>query len=177
MNLPSYYLIQNDERISQRIRLISQSGKYASFAEMPPVQVWNIEAPANTEYTDWLTLAGMQLLSDRMKHILSKYNVTALFKMIYLIGKDGSSHSYWLPHIPQPDVLSEESEYYAHDHTIKHLVLDSAKVKGQHLFSIPNVRELYTLVSMDAAESLLRRGLTGFLLKPVDMSLGEQRYE
>jgi len=170
MRLPQYYLLQNDERIERRIKPLSPLTNGKDFAAIPPVQVWNIAAPKEAEYTDYLTMGSTILFSDPLKHILSKYNLKSSFKLIYLMSQDtGEPHSYWICKMPRIHGLSAEAEFYPHNQALKRLVLDATQVEGHHFFQVEGIREPYIFLSMDAAESLLRRHLTGYILQPVDI--------
>ncbi|WP_458121838.1 hypothetical protein [Paenibacillus sp. Z6-24] len=173
MRLPQYYLLQNDERIERRIQPFSPLANGKDFAAMPPVQVWNTVAPKDAEYTDYLSIGNTVLFSDPLKHILSKYNLKSSFKLIYLMSQNtGESHSYWVCNMLGIHALSVKAEFYPHNQALKRLVLDASQAEGHHFFKLEGIREPHIFLSMDAAESLLRRHLTGYVLQPVDMSIG-----
>ncbi|AKG33343.1 imm11 family protein [Paenibacillus durus] len=167
-----YYVLLDDSRISRNIEPLNIGLLNTPFVRMVPAQVLDVHAKAETEYTDWLPFSASQpLLSDPMKRILELYNTQARFKQMYIVDREYKRQElYWIPHVPDLDVISEHTEYYPHNQTLKHLVLDSQKVRGHHFFRLSNVREPYFIVSLDAAESLLRRGLSGFRLQKVELS-------
>ncbi|AIQ11229.1 imm11 family protein [Paenibacillus durus] len=167
-----YYVLLDDSRISRNIAPVNTDLLKTPFVRMVPAQVLDVHAKAEAEYTDWLPFSASQLLlSDPMKRILELYNTQARFKQLYIVNREQSRQElYWIPHVPDIDVISGHTEFYPHDQTLKHLVLDSQKVRGHHFFRLSNVREPYYIVSLDAAESLLRRGLSGFRLQKVELS-------
>ncbi|MNP54122.1 hypothetical protein D3C76_1486550 [compost metagenome] len=137
---------------------------------MPPVQIFEVYPTSSSEYTDWLPLSS-GLLSDKMKRILEIYNIYARFKRIYLVDKQNDRQSlYWIPNTPQIDALSDQTEFNPHDHTIKRLVLAKEKVRQNHFFGIKGIIEPFSVISEDVAESLLRRGLNGFILKEIALN-------
>ncbi|MFB5674186.1 hypothetical protein ACE3NQ_01170 [Paenibacillus terreus] len=170
--MQDYYELVGDNRIAYNMRPASFGILKTEFKLMPPVQVLDVNAEANAEYTDWVTfLAAYPLLSDPMKRILELYNPRARFKQMYLVDRSyGRQELYWVPQIPAQDVLSPETEFHAHDQTLKHLVLDRKKIKGHHFFQPEGLRETCLVVSLRAAESLLRRNLSGFNLQKVSLS-------
>ncbi|OAB42119.1 hypothetical protein [Paenibacillus glacialis] len=166
-----YYVLLNDNRTSCSIEPVNIGLLKTPFDRMPPAQVLDVHASANAEYTDWLSFSASQpLLSDPMKRILELYNTQARFKQLYIVNREHSRQElYWIPHAPDIDVISEHTEFYPHDQTLKRLVLDAHKVKEHHFFQLSHVREPYFIISLEAAESLLRRGLSGFQLQKLEL--------
>ncbi|MDR0268865.1 hypothetical protein [Paenibacillus sp.] len=166
-----YYILLDDKRISRHIEPENMNIFKTPFVRMPPAQVLDIHAKIDAEFTDWLPLSTSQpLLSDPMKRILELYNTEARFKQVYLVNrKPIRQELYWIPSVPSIDGISEQTEFYAHDQTLKHLVLDSQKVKDHYYFRLSGVREPYFIVSLEAAESLLRRSLNGFRLQKLEI--------
>ncbi|BFH60411.1 imm11 family protein [Paenibacillus azoreducens] len=166
-----YYSVLDDKRISRHIKPANMSFFKTPFVRMLPAQVLDVHATADAEFTDWLPLSTSQpLLSDPMKRIIELYNTQARFKQVYLVNRELSRQElYWIPSVPSVDGISEQTEFYAHDQTLKHLVLDSQKLKEHHFFRLSGVREPYFIVSLEAAESLLRRSLSGFQLQKLEI--------
>ncbi|MGG4213885.1 DUF1629 domain-containing protein [Paenibacillus sp. FSL L8-0638] len=164
-----YYVLLEDTRILHKIQP-SSLPRNTSFEEFPPVQVLDMTIPVHGEFSDWLSVSTT-LLSNPMKRILEKYNVQARFKRVYLINrKDNQSALYWMPHAPAMDVLSSYAEFDIQGQYIKRLVLDHEKVKGNHFFTVQGIREPFFIISIEVAESLLRRNLSGFRLQPVELA-------
>ncbi|WP_342436451.1 hypothetical protein NSS79_24230 [Paenibacillus sp. FSL L8-0436] len=170
-----YYILQNDNRISRELTPVNMALLKAPFTQMPPAQVLEVQAAAEQDFTDWLPLSAAvnPLLSDSMKRILELYNTQARFKQLYVINREDQQQVlYWTPHVPALDGISGETEWYPHDHTLKQLVLDAAKVKGHHFFRLSGIREPHYIISLEAAESLLRRGLSGYRLQMAELCKG-----
>jgi hypothetical protein len=166
-----YYVLVDDHRISRNIKPMNLDLFKTPFVGMPPAQVLDVHATEDAEYTDWLPFSPSQpLFSDSMKRILELYNTQARFKQVYIVNREPSRQElYWISSLPSVDGISEQTEFYAHDQTLKRLVLDSHKVNGHHFFRLSNVREPYFIVSLEAAESLLRRSLSGFRLQKLEL--------
>ncbi|KJD38591.1 hypothetical protein QD46_18170 [Paenibacillus polymyxa] len=166
-----YYVLLDDSRISRHIKPVNMDSFKTPFVGMPPAQVLGVHATEDAEYTDWLLFSTLQpLFSDPMKRILELYNTQARFKQVYIVSREPSRQElYWISSVPSVNGISEQTEFYPHDQTLKRLVLDSQKVKGHHFFRLYNVREPYFIVSLEAAESLLRRNLGGFRLQKLEL--------
>lgn len=165
-----YYALVDEDRTSRRLKLVHPDLLDTPFVRMPPAQVWQIEDAAAEDYTDWLPVSREQpLVSDAMKRILELYNVHIRWKQIHLVSPDTNHQElYWIAHVPAVEGTSIHSEFHPHDQTLKRLVLDAAQIKEHHYFRLGGVRETYFIVSLEAAESLLRRGLTGFRLHKLE---------
>lgn len=166
-----YYALTNDDRTSSRLKLALPAKLKTPFANMPPVRVLQAENASGEGYRDWLPFVEAQpLLSDEMKRILEMYNKHIRWKQVHLIHPELNHQAlYWIPWIPEVEGTSIHTEFYPHDHTLKRLVLDLSRVKGHHFFRLAGIREPYFIVSLEAAESLLRRSLTGFRLHKLEL--------
>ncbi|MFA4136153.1 MULTISPECIES: imm11 family protein [unclassified Brevibacillus] len=161
-----YYQLMDDSRIAQKVKpqgLRKEDG----FEQLPPISILDVAEHSFNEYTDWLE-KPVPMMSQQMKSIIEKYNPRIQWKCVHLIDKrSGSQNVYWVMQIPTLDCLSQDSEFYLNG-TVKRLVLDHEKVKAHHFFAIEGILEPYIVVSLDAAESLLRRSYTGFVLQKVE---------
>ncbi|KZE79612.1 hypothetical protein AV654_15020 [Paenibacillus elgii] len=161
-----YFLLLDDERIINKTQPAGL-GNNVKFEELPPVSVLPVEYSRTCEYVDWLG-KPMRMASDRMKSLMEKYNRYIRFKRVELIDtKQSGQHSYWIMQVPAVECLSPQSEFHPGG-TLKRLVLDREQVKGHHMFAIQGILEPYIVVSLDVAESLLRRHWTGFILQKIE---------
>ncbi|MED4573045.1 hypothetical protein P9302_26940 [Brevibacillus agri] len=138
-----------------------------------PLTVLDVQSEGALAYPDWLEKPTV-MLSDRMKSITAKYNPGIRWKRVDLIDRQQNDRNvYWLMQVPAVDVLSKSSEFHQNG-ALKRMVLDYEKARKHHVFSIQGILEPYIVVSMDAAESFLRRGLTGFVLQKVEIEPGRE---
>ncbi|MFW5436757.1 imm11 family protein [Paenibacillus apiarius] len=163
-----YYLILDDDRIGRKVKPLGFR-RDVGFEHLPAISVLDVKEEENGpgEYVDWLE-KPMRMMSDRMKAIMEKYNRELRVKRVDLIDmKYNLQHEYWVMQVPEVDCLSLESEFHRNG-MLKRLVLDKDRVKGHHFFAIQGIAEPYLVASLEAVESLLRRGLTGFMLRKVE---------
>ncbi|MBG9794662.1 hypothetical protein ABD76_20090 [Paenibacillus dendritiformis] len=163
-----YYLLIDDDRISRKIRPQGLPHDLA-FDRLPPISLLDINEDNSGmgDYVDWLD-KPRRMVSDRMKAILEQYNPALSVKRTDLIDRKNNKHNvYWVLQVPELECLSPESEFHRNG-TVKRLVLDHKRVKEHHFFAIAGIMEPYIVVSLEAAESLLRRGLTGFMLRKAE---------
>lgn len=166
----SYFILMEDCRV---IYKIAPSGKEMtdSFKLLPPVSVIQLSDTSPEQYLDWF-IKPRPMISDDLKNILVKYNPQMRCKRMDLVDQQKrSQYTYWAFCVPSVECLAPEAEFYP-DGRLKKLVLEWAKIKQHHFFTIQGIMEPYHIISLDGAESLLRRGLTGFILEEVHLSAG-----
>ncbi|MED4954063.1 hypothetical protein LMZ02_22485 [Paenibacillus macerans] len=174
MRLPDYFVMKNDPRIAHKPAVLQIDLLKKPFHELPPVQVLEARPDPAMEAVDWIA-DPVPLYSDALKNIAEKYNIFIRFKKVYIVDpSSGNDLVYWLADYPSVDVLSPATEYHVHDGSVKRLVLDRGKLRGHHIVQIrgPRRGESYLAISLHAAESFLRRGLSGFVLEKTELDGG-----
>jgi hypothetical protein len=178
----NYFIILQDERVQDAVepmgisRVITKemlTKKKARDMDKLNLQ-FQIREQDTTEYVDFIE-KPVPLLSDRCKQIIEKYVPKLYVKSVVLKDmKRLRQELYWLIVPPRIDCLSEQSEFHK-DGTLKRLVIDESKAAPYKIFKIEGIMEEYILISLDVAESLLRRDFTGIRLKKVEKEIFEGR--
>lgn len=112
------------------------------------------------------------LVSDNVKRLLGKYDTKLQFKGIRCYPEnleDTEALLYWWPDLRKIDCMSEETEKLPNG-LVKHLVVKESAVRGKAILMVDGTIETIVLVSFELAESMLRRGMWGMNLEPVDMT-------
>lgn len=111
------------------------------------------------------------LVSDLLKRALSLYDKEILFKGVQLFptAEEGRRHPlYWVPLFKELDCLHEDT--VKHDNgMLKNLVLAEKKITGYSVFRIGGILEYKVVVSLPAAESILRRRPYGVGLRKIEV--------
>ncbi|WP_340400339.1 DUF1629 domain-containing protein [Paenibacillus sp. FSL H8-0079] len=163
--VPRFYELTEDHRILNPFR---PPVLKASFEELPISSVMMIERNPNEEPTDWISRPSY-FVSDRMKRLMEMVDEALIFKSVTFIDHgSGEQLSYWACDIPAVLALSDRSLFYPNG-SIQQLLLQSERVKDQRIFTVEGVRGSGVIVRLDVAESMLRRGLSGFILRKVDL--------
>jgi hypothetical protein len=163
--IPRFYELTEDHRILNPFR---PPVLKASFDELPISSVMMIECKPNEESTDWISRPSY-FVSDRMKRLMEMIDEALIFKSVTFIDHgSGEQLSYWACHIPAVLALSDRSLFYPNGST-QQLLLQSERVKDQRILTVEGVRGSGVIVRLDVAESMLRRGLSGFILRKVDL--------
>lgn len=144
----------------------------SQFQRVPDMSVSYFPNSPDLEKPDILYQPAF-LVSDRLKRLLAKYNPRMQFKGIRCYPEDfddPESLLYWWPDIGKVDCISKMTEKNPNG-TIRHLVVQPGKMKGSPILMVDGTIETIILVSMELAESMLRRGIWGVEYVPVEMAL------
>ena len=109
------------------------------------------------------------LLSDHLKRLFALYDPNMQFKGIQVYAndlEDDESPLYWWPYIPFIDCLSDQTTKYPTG-MLERLVLDRSALHGENIFRVGDILENEVVISLSVAESMIRRKMTGFTLKPI----------
>ncbi|MCM3170793.1 DUF1629 domain-containing protein [Paenibacillus sp. MER 99-2] len=160
-----YYELIEDQRILNVFRPPVIDTPYD---ELPFSSVRRIERKPHDEMTDWITRPAYYM-SDRMKRLMENVDETIPFKSVTFINEEnGEPFSYWVFKLSNASTFSKKSVFHP-DGSLKQLVLDAQAVQDQRIWMLGDVRETRVLVRLDLAESILRRGFTGFVFRKVEM--------
>ena len=109
------------------------------------------------------------MVSGLVRQVFAMYEEDIAFKRVYLVDREQKrSHNFFIPLIPRLDALSPKVERYP-DGREKQVILDGSRTRGRHVFYLESSMSRRPLVSLAAAESLLRRGAVGLVLEEVEV--------
>lgn len=173
-----YFQIQNTQELKYAPRLKDWYGKFDvrdirldTFPKLPEMHLFLIEPSERTDYTDFI-LFPFLLVSPMVREVIEMYRELCFFRRVVLLDQQKKeSESYYLP------VLDETSDILLRRKLYKNGVCisdDSIKKKGRiypdrNLFWVRDVKKRHIILSMDMAESLIRRGVTGLGLCEVEL--------
>lgn len=122
-----------------------------------------------TVFTD-LLLSPFFLVSAQFKSVMELYEPRMIMKEVILMdSKNGLVALYFLPVMEKTACLSPESVLSPDKSVLKKAVIDHTKTNGRAILLLDGVGTTNLLVRLDFAESLLRRGLDGVMLTPVEL--------
>lgn len=169
-----YFIICQDKRVLNSVepigvaKAIDKNIDTKAEDEMP-VQFYIKEKKEN-EYVDYID-GQAPLISDKLKYIFEKFQEDIFLKPAVLADiKRMRQDLYWIM-IPQTvECLSPKAEFNK-DGTLKKLVIDETKLGFTKIFKIEGILENFIIISLDLAESILRRDFTGIKLERVEKDL------
>lgn len=118
-------------------------------------------------YPDMLE-APLVMVEKKIYEVLNLYDETVVYKKVSIINQvRNSRREYYVALIDRLDCLHQSTEFYK-DNSVAKIVLDKDKVKGRHIFKIAGISAPYVIVSLDVAESILRRKSFGIRFQEVE---------
>ena len=177
MNSFQYFQLNEDADLSMPIKIFHFTvdgdytvGKPIDPAIVPKHQVAYFEYSPQVEMCDVL-FQPVLLIESAIKKLWHLYEPKMKFKGVQVFANNTTINvapMYWCPMISSISCMDEETERYP-DGSLKHLVLQFRAVQGRHIFQVAGISERVTVVSLPVAESMLKRGATGFQLQAVDL--------
>ncbi len=99
------------------------------------------------------------MVTEILRDVILAYEPKTIFKEIVLLEQENSKTcTYFMPILDYIDCLAPASTLTRDRSTIIDAVLDLGRLKGQSIFYIASVGNLYTVARLDIVESFLRRG-------------------
>ncbi len=147
----------------QDVRLI----KWETYHKLQNRQIYNIEPSLETVFTDIVSVPFL-LVSPMVRDTIKMYGDKVVFKEIILVdSKNQQEHIYYLPVMEEnPDIgMFYMTRNNKRDNKGFHQWMNE-----RNIFWIRQKGERHTIISLDLAESLLRRNAVGLALKEVRMA-------
>lgn len=167
-----YFEIQEASELKYAPQLENWYGKFdvrdirlEGFPRLPDRQLFTIKPSDRTIFTD-IILFPFLLLSLKVTDVIKMYRERCFCRDVILLDQiSGKSELYQLPVFDETDKLSiKERQADTQDGKV---VLD------KHIFWVRDSVKRHTVISLDLAESLLRREVTGLGLKEIELYIKE----
>lgn len=171
-----YFIMEQDKRygdvprlqhIQRHIELRHLS--HLQSQHVPDTLPLQVSSTRDSMYTDILS-EGLYLVSDKLQKIIMMYEPFHIWKTTPLMDRVNQKQSlYYLLIFPEVDVLNPRSQFNRDHSRITKLVLDANKVAGRKVFRVKESESPLVIVSLDVAESIMRRDFIGVSLTPVEV--------
>lgn len=133
------------------------------------ITVFPLSGGDNPKFIDLLD-RQLFLLSSQIKDTFDLYVPKLKYKTVILVNDAKKlQHTYHLPIFVPVDCLSEKSTMASSNKAIKHLVVEQAAIGRAAIFKVKHDYENIIIARLDAAESILRRHMTGIKMYRVDL--------
>lgn len=129
--------------------------------------VFMIKSDPETVFTGVIT-SPFLLLSEEVFMIVRQYDKIISKEMILVDAANQLTKRYYLPILRKVDCLSEQSKLSKDRTVLIHAAADRSKIKGD-IFWIDGYEGTAPVISLDLAESILRREARGISLKPIEL--------
>lgn len=136
-----------------------------AFPRLPQRQLFTIEPSEKTIFTD-IVLFPFLLISPKVTDVIKMYRECCFYREVILLDQvSGKSELYHLPVFDETDrLLIVDRQDAASDEMV-----DPEK----HIFWIRDSLKRHTIISLDLAESLLRREIMGLGIKEIKLFIKE----
>lgn len=163
-----YFILSQDRRIKGFVNY--SDVKNLKIKEILQDKITPISLQVNNEKDyDYLDIieGDITIVSEKLKVLLEKYDENIFFRPLVFQDLEKQKQSlYWISVFEEVDCVSDKSEFNKNG-TIKKLVINKEKAKGYRIFTIKGTLEKIIVVSLDLAESILRRGFLGIKINKI----------
>ena len=170
-----YFIIEQDKGYTDIPESVSWFQKLGpgdamkSVQNFPDREIFMVKTGDSPVFIDFIT-EPMVMVTERVKKCLQLYEPNLPFKEIVLLdSKKRMARNYFVPRFSELDCLTGRSEYTNWNYDLKYAELDVGKIKDKAVFTIKGPQKRNIVIRLDVAESLLRRGAKGFLLRETDV--------
>ena len=136
-------------------------------ADFPEVQLLLIDGDGRIVFPDVIVFPFL-LVSEMVRDVIRMYEPHTIFKKIVLLNRPGRQKAlYYMPVLEQVTCLDPSSDISPDRRHIRHCVLQYPAIRDKGIFFIGNLNKQYTVLRLDAAESMFHRRAKGIGLDPV----------
>lgn len=143
--------------------------KMETFPKLPKRQLYTVEPLESLIFTD-IILFPFLLVSPMVKKVIEIYREQSFYREIILLNQiSGESKTYYLPVLNEAEELQiVEQNYKNGEPVINTEIPEGTRVLvNRHIFWVRDLSKRHTVISLELAESLLKRGAIGVGLKEV----------
>ncbi len=173
-----YFEIQDSPELKYAPKLKDWYGKFDVrdiridvFPKLPEMQLFIIEPSENTIFTD-IVLFPFLLVSPMVQEVIKMYQERCFFRTVILLDQlNKESRQYYLPVLDETsDIQLQRIQYRDGMATPEIPDIQAEKVNpDRNLFWVRDLKKRHIILSLDMAESLIRRGITGLGLCEVQL--------
>lgn len=131
--------------------------------------IFEVDVTEFTLFPDILVKPVLMVSAD-MRDIIIKYERHVFFKeVLFLDSERTKGYTYYIPFLPLVDCFTDATCYSKNKSRVESGVVDSEKLWNRHIVEAEGINGQCIVVSLDLAESILRRGLIGIGLREVNL--------
>ncbi len=116
------------------------------------------------------------LISKKCMDVVKIYEPQIVSKQVILLDTENrKKQTYYLPILPHLECLSEKSILSPDKSELRKGILNLSKVGTEGIFHISDLSHFYTVVRLDVLESILKRGVRGIKVTPMETEPADRR--
>ncbi|GLC81721.1 hypothetical protein [Lacrimispora brassicae] len=176
-----YFEIMKKPQINMAPRLKNWYGsfdvrdiKLDSFYKLPERQLLLLDMTEKEIFTDVIT-SPFLLISQKVMDVIKMYGDLCFYRQFFLLDAGSTNaENYYLPVFDESKCIQlNDKEFEAGKCNRKLFEEETALNVNKNIFWIHDSLTRHTIISLDFAESMLRRGVTGVELKEVILTKKE----
>ena len=130
--------------------------------------IFEVEVTEFTLFPDILE-KPVFMVSANMRDVINKYEKQVFFREVFFMDSEGNKgYTYYIPFLPRVDCFINTSSFSKNKRKMETGVIDIEKLWNRHIVEVEEINGRYIVVSLDLAESILRKGLIGIGLREVN---------
>lgn len=175
-----YFLLHSDPHFTDIPEILDWSGKIDPRNICPDQsyqiknrQILEIRSNPSLVFIDVIT-SPFLLLSKVCMEVIRLYEPqTKAKQMILLDTVTPQRKTYYLPILKSIYCLADGSEWNLDKSVLKKGVIDLSQIKDTGIFQLADLKTKYTVIRMDILESILKRGVRGVGITPLETVKGD----
>lgn len=179
-----FFKIQDSPDLKYCPKLLNWYGKFDvrnirldQYPELPEQELFLLEPAEKVIFTD-IILFPFLLVSPMIRDVIKMYHEICYFRQVLLLDqKHEKSEIYFLPVLSEFNAIKLVEITYGEDGQAFHAQSSEKEVSiNKNIFWVRDSVKRHTIISLDFAESLLRRNVIGLGIQEVLLySKGEER--
>lgn len=130
--------------------------------------IFEVETAESTLFPDILE-KPILMVSAAMRDIILIYEKQVFFREVLFINAEGTQrYTYYIPFLPRIACFKDATCCYKNKNKMETGVIDIDKMWNRHIVEVEGSNEQCIVISLDLAESFLRKGLIGIGLREVN---------
>ena len=170
MGITKYFRIREDKSIENRPQILGFKSAFtkAEYISEEDNVIYVKETGKELVYTDYLDKT-LLAVSDEFKEVVKMFNKDYTYKTIALQEQEKSDQKiYWTIEMPFKNNFLHNCTTFNPDGTLNKIVINDKEACDLPMFRLENKLWNVYIISLEMAESLLRRGLVGFELEELE---------
>jgi len=150
-------------------KIVSQDITLEKYPDLPERQLFILDSTTKIIYTDFI-LFPFLLVSPSVMDVIKMYKELCFYRDVILLDQErGDSKLYYLPIFNETNklrVIETGNKVWKNSNFFE----CNVKVYlDKHIFWVSDSQKRHTIITLDMAESLLKRSITGIGIKEVEL--------
>lgn len=131
--------------------------------------IFEVDITESTLFPDIL-VKPVLMVSAAMRDIIFKYEKKVFFKEVLFMNVEGTQkYTYYIPFLPRVNCFKDVTCFHKNMNKKETCIVDISKMWNRHIVEAEGNDEQCIVISLDLAESILRKGLIGIGLREVSI--------